>query len=62
MIIPKRQLNAFLIIWGMFLLGLLVCLSAFTINRIKNETKYNNALIENLGKPVIYEQHYFAPK
>jgi len=62
--IPKYQLTnvrIFFIIWGVFLLGLLVLGTLYTLNRIKNESNLNKALIENVGKPIIYETHYFSP-
>ncbi len=55
------NVKIFIIIWGVFLLGLLVCLSAFTISKIVNDTRYNKALIEQFGKPQIIEQRYISP-
>jgi len=56
------NVRIFFIIWGLFLLGLMVCFSAFTISKIKNDYAYNKALIENMGRPQIIEQRYFSPQ
>ena len=62
--IPKQiyvNLRIFFAIWALFLIGLMVLFTMYTLNIIKNETKLNEALIDNVGKPIIYEQHYFSP-
>ena len=59
--IPKREIKLFIIVWGVFLAIISICLSAFTISKIVNERKLVEAQIEQLGKPIIYEQHYFSP-
>ena len=60
----KRQLDnikIFLILWGLFLLCLMVCFSAFTISKIKNENAITKAQVENIGKPIEYHQYYHSP-
>ena len=56
-------------IWGLFLLGILVCLTLFTLNRmsgndklIRAQVEYQKKLTEQIGKPIIYEQRYFSPQ
>ena len=51
----------FLIEWGAFLLCIMVCVTIYTLNKIKNETAYNKAIIEQMGKPQILEQRYYSP-
>lgn len=62
--IYHKEIKWFLIIWAIFLAGILACLSAFTISRIKNDTKITNAQVENIGKPtqVDYNQYYHTVK
>lgn len=45
-----------------------VCVALFTVSqwrnsdlKVKSDIKYNEALIENVGKPQIIEQRYFNP-
>jgi len=63
--IPKyqrRALTAFIAIWGIFLLGLLILGTLFTLSKIRNEAKITQTQVDNYGKPIIYEQHYFSPQ
>jgi len=57
-----KYVKAFLIIWAVFLTGILVSLGFYTASKIINDTKYTNALIENVGKPQIVEQRYYSPQ
>jgi len=57
-----KAVKIFLAIWGVFLLGLLICFFAFTFSKIAREKEMTQAQIENLGKPIIYEQYYHSPK
>jgi type VI protein secretion system component VasF len=54
----KKEIRIFLAIWAVFLLCIMVCLSAFTLHKIQNDTKLNNAQINQIGKPVVIEQNY----
>lgn len=56
----KKQINIFLIIWALFLAGLLVLGTMFTLSRISNDSKITQAQVENIGKPVQvdYNQYY----
>jgi len=58
----KTHIKLFLIEWGIFLLCLMACVTFYTINKVKNDTLYNKAIIEQMGKPQIIEQRYFSPQ
>lgn len=57
----KKEIRIFLIIWGIFLLGILVLASIFLFNRIKNDNAWYQAQIENIGKPTTIIQRYESP-
>jgi hypothetical protein len=57
----KKEIRLFLLVWGIFLLGILILASIFLFNRMKNDNAWYGAQIENIGKPIIYEQYYNSP-
>jgi hypothetical protein len=57
-----KYIKAFLIMWGVFLTGILSLLGVYMVSKVINETNYTNALIENTGKPQIIEQRYYSPQ
>ena len=61
MIISRNQVNIFLAIWAVFLAGLLILGTLFTLSKIRNDSKITRAQVENIGKPTVIEQRYFSP-
>lgn len=57
----KKELRIFLIIWGLFLLGILILATVFLLNRMKNDNAWYQAQIENIGQPTTVIQRYESP-
>ena len=62
---PESNVKAFLIIWGLFLAGILALAGIFLVNRMSGSDKIVNAQIkvyqaqaDNVGKPTVIEQNY----
>jgi hypothetical protein len=62
---PESNIRTFLIIWGLFLAGILALAGIFLINRMAGSDKLIQAQVRvydaqtaNVGKPTIIEQNY----
>lgn len=54
-----KNVKLFLLIWGLFLFGITICLSAFTVSKIINDKKITDAQVEQIGKPTRVEWNQF---
>ena len=66
---PESNVKAFLIIWGLFLAGILILAGIFLINRMAGNDRLVNAQVKvyeaqakQVGLPQVIEQRYFSPQ
>lgn len=57
----KKEIRLFLVIWSVFLAGVLILATIFLLNRMKNDNAWYWAQIENIGQPTTVIQRYESP-
>lgn len=66
--ITESNVRAFIMVWAIFLAGLLILSAIFIFNRMAGsdrlvdaQVKIYEAQAKTIGQPVVYEQHYYPP-
>jgi hypothetical protein len=58
----KKEIRILIVMWGVFLVGIITFLAVYTVSRVRNDYAWTKAQIQNIGKPIIYEQYYHSPQ